>query len=108
MDMGNDRTCRSSDPPSGRDDAESLAPEWHGLHARLCASRAARRALAGDAPMGRVMQLGSFDPSSARALADYAQVLADINPIFSAYGKPAGNMDAPVASETSSGDRGQE
>jgi hypothetical protein len=92
--------------PAERAAGEAGAPEWHELRARLAATRAARRALAGLRAAGEIAFEGSFDGVSARALADYDQCLPAVNPVFWANRKWASAMDAGVADPTSPGDRG--
>lgn len=105
MDIGFERKSWTEDP-AGRAGAKTGTPEWHGLRARLTAARAARGALAEQHVTGDHAGGGSFDCASARALAGYGHSPTAVNPVFWADGKPVGPMDAAIAGQTSSDDRG--
>jgi hypothetical protein len=73
---------------SGRDIAESHGPDWPGLHARLSAAHAARRVLA------------SFATASSG-------LFQGVNLTDSTDGKSPAGIEAPVARDNMTGDRGQ-
>jgi hypothetical protein len=105
MDIVFDRNSWTNDP-AGRAGGFSRPLEWHGLRARLCAARAARRVLNAASAAREIAAEGSFDGVSARLLADYGPCLPAVNPVFWANRKPARTMAPDVAGETSPGDRG--
>jgi hypothetical protein len=80
---------------SGRDIAESHGPDWPGLHARLSAAHAARRVLASVA-----RPAGSFATASSG-------LFQGVNLTDSTDGKSPAGIEAPVARDNMTGDRGQ-
>lgn len=105
MDIGFDRSSWAQDP-AGRTDAGFGPLEWHGLRTRLCAARAAGRALAERNATGEVSSMGSFDSLSARVLAEYGPHLGGVNPVFWANRKRPPAINAAVAGTNNPGDRG--
>lgn len=83
--------------------------DWHGLRSRLAAAYAARPVLAGETPretpMKALAEGGSFDRSSARALAVFGPLvrgapelcLDDVNPVALAHGNSGHDNHAAVA-----------
>jgi hypothetical protein len=82
--------------------------DWHGLRARLAANHAARVVIEGPAPPQPLCDGGSFDRSSARALAVYGKALKGkldgINLTALANGKPNQDNVTAVAGERPAGD----
>jgi hypothetical protein len=105
MDIVFDRNSWDKDPASGHP-GRQRRPEWHALLSRLCAARSAQSVLAGVTALSDMVPAGSFDPESARALADYDASSPVVNRVFWADGKPTWTKELPVAAEINSGDRG--
>jgi hypothetical protein len=79
--------------------------DWHGLHARLVAAHAARRALLAEfgthAPV-----CGSFDPLAAQALGALEEELMTVNLTALADGKAEAGKELDVAAAQVPGGRG--
>jgi hypothetical protein len=105
MDIAFDRNSWARNPASSQPEAPRQ-PEWHALLSRLSAARAARHVLTGGMALSETVPAGSFDPESARALADYELSSPVVNRVFWADGKPTWTKELAVAVEISSGDRG--
>jgi hypothetical protein len=82
--------------------------DWHGLRARLTATHATRVMIEGTAKPQSQFDGGSFDRSSARALAVYGKALHGrldgINLTALANGKPNQDNVTAVAGERPAGD----
>jgi hypothetical protein len=82
--------------------------DWRGLRARLAAAHAAHVVIDGLVQPEPVLDGGSFDRGSARALAVYGKALSamsdSINPSALANGKPNQDNVTAVAGECPAGD----
>ena len=84
----------------------SQHPEWHGLRARLMASRQAWSALKTDLSGDLMGACGSFDEATAKLLDVFDARLAGVNLKDSSDLKPDGAMNAHVAGTSNFGGRG--
>lgn len=75
-------------------------PDWRELRERLHARRKSGR------PVGPSRDRGSFDPRSARLVANWVDGLDVVNPVASTDGKSVDRNEAAIAGTTPAGDRG--
>jgi hypothetical protein len=82
--------------------------DWHGLRTRLTAAHAVRAMIDVTAQSRALIEGGSFDRSSARALAVYGKTASDglggINPTGLANGKPHQDIITAVVGARPAGD----
>jgi hypothetical protein len=79
--------------------------DWHGLHTRLAAAHAARRALLAE-PASHAPGSGSFDPAAAQALDALEEGLMTINLTALADGKAYTGKEMGVAAAQVPGRQG--